>query len=213
MIWENNILLIYYGNAALSSFICKKRARARKRMRVMRTGLAKKRNRARYPESTSEETEGSETEHGFVMGQKKRPDYFFFAFAAGFFAGAGAGFAAGFVSAFFAGAGAGFAAGFASAFFAGAGAGFAAGFASAFFAGAGAGFAAGFASAFFARADFFSAFFTGAGAVFCFADSAGFNESVPVLTRCLRSALPELNMARKPSLVMGTVIRRKTSCS
>ena len=48
MIWENSILLIYYGKPALSSFICKKRARARKRMRVSSIGGTKK-NRTRHP--------------------------------------------------------------------------------------------------------------------------------------------------------------------
>ena len=180
MIWENNILLIYYRNPALSSFICEKRARARKRMRASGIRLAEKRNRARHPESSSEEPK-DRGQYTVVMGRKKRPDYFFFGFAAGFFAGAGAGFATGFASAFFAGAGAGFAAGFASAFFAGTG--------------------------------FFSAFFSAAGATLFFAGSTDFNADAPFLVRCCKSVLQELNRARKPSLVMGTVMRRKTSCS
>ena len=83
MIWENNILLIYYRNPALSSFICKKRARARNRMRASETRLAEKKKPCPSSRILFGGTEGSGTVHG-CYGTEKTSGLFLLWFRGGF---------------------------------------------------------------------------------------------------------------------------------
>ena len=91
MIWENNILLIYYRNPALSSFICKKRARARNRMRASETRLAEKKKPCPSSRILFGGTEGSGTVHG-CYGTEKTSGLFLLWFRGGFLRRSGSGF-------------------------------------------------------------------------------------------------------------------------